>query len=276
LAHNFINKKGNLMSTKFVRMTFSVILTAFVMAGCAIFGESIPPEKLGDYALIVSGINDGGSTAYISVINGKTMFPARPSTNVLPGQYTFQVGLGCSNTATCRSSQPISVEVKGGYRYRLTLNGVYVSDRKLPIGSAAETRYGQAEEEQRRKAEAEALLLARQRQAELERTQLVQQREQTIRDLPRIKTGGEKICKTIDGTHRDILGYGMGKPMYGPERHVKYHISAFTENVSGSKIQVRISGIQLNGENVDRVDGDTVLQNGSIIWDEALEWSLCR
>lgn len=128
------------MSTKFLRMGFSVLLAATVLAGCAMFGENIPPEKEGDYALIVSDISDGGSTAYISYINGKTMFPARPSTNVLPGQYNFQVGIGCSNTATCRRSQPIIVEVKAGYRYRLTLNGVYVSDRKLPR-IAGETRY---------------------------------------------------------------------------------------------------------------------------------------
>lgn len=263
------------MPAKYLRMIFSIVMVAFVLAGCAMLGENIPPEKEGEYALIVSEISDGGSTAYINWVNGKTQFPARPSTNVLPGQYTFQVGLGCGNTATCRRSQPISVEVKGGYRYRLTLNGVYVSDRKLPIGSATEERYGQAEEEQQRKAAVEALQLAQQRKAELERVQREQQRQQSIRDLPRIQTVGEKICKTIDGKRKDVLGYGLGKPIYGPEHNVKYHLTAFTEKVSGSKIQVRISGMQLNGANVDRINGDTVLENGSIIWGEATEWNLC-
>lgn len=40
--------------------------------------------------------------------------------------------------------------------------------------------------------------------------------------------------------------------------------------------QTRLARLDLNGANVDRIDGGTVLQNGSIIWDEATEWSLCR
>lgn len=121
------------------------------------FGEDIPPEKLGEYAQIVSRIGEQGSnmdtlprsregfemTATIAWINGKVSFPARQVVNVLPGEYEFQVGLGCSNTATCRPSRPYKLTVKAGYRYVITPSAVYVSDRNIPRSEAKETLYQQ-------------------------------------------------------------------------------------------------------------------------------------
>lgn len=124
-----------------------------------IFGDSIPAEKEGDYALVVSRIgvngdnmdtlpNSGGyeATAYISWVNGKAIFPAWPQKNFLPGTYDFQVGIGCGNTATCHPSSIYHLFVRAGYRYVLTPNAVYVSDRKSPR-SGTETPYGQFEQE---------------------------------------------------------------------------------------------------------------------------------
>ena len=136
---------------KRVVLAVVMLLGLFVLAGCA----GIPPEKEGNYALIVSRISEHGwdmdsprvramndeSSASIGWINGKVQFPARSSTNVLPGEYTFQVGLFCSDSRTCRPGTPFKLDVKAGYRYVLTNLGVYVSDRKLPRDKTTETLY---------------------------------------------------------------------------------------------------------------------------------------
>jgi L-2-hydroxyglutarate oxidase LhgO len=58
--------------------------------------------------------------------------------------------LGCANTATCRPSRAYHLSVKAGYRYVLTPNAVYVSDRKSPRNTATEEKYEQFEQEQQR------------------------------------------------------------------------------------------------------------------------------
>jgi hypothetical protein len=167
-----------------------------------------------------------------------------------------------------------------GFEWKNPSQSSDISSEYLPVGETyAPTANALAMKEQALKAAEENRKNAQQRWSAAARDLEIKQadlREQKIRDLPKVKTIGQKICKTIDGMHKNILGYAMGKPIFGPERQVKYYLTAFTENVSGSKIQVRISGMQLNSENINRVDGDTVLQNGSIIWDEALEWNLCQ
>ncbi len=133
----------------------AALVGAIVLAGCAAMGYGIPPEKLGDYALIESRIGLHGNnmdtlpssmqgferTASISWVNGKSIFPARQTLNVLPGEYSFQVGIGCDNTATCRPSVPYKLKVKPGLRYVLLPEGVMVSDRFVPREQAKETRY---------------------------------------------------------------------------------------------------------------------------------------
>ncbi len=100
-------------------------------------------------------------------------------------------------------------------------------------------------------------------------------RERALRDLPQVKSVGQKICRTVEITQRKVLGYAMGKPLYGVPSQQQAHITAFTENVSESKIQIRVSGIQANGENIKSIDGDVVIENGAVIWDEAANWGLC-
>jgi len=118
-------------------------------------GDNIPPEKLGEYALIESHTSLRGRNmdtlpsamrgmdnyANISWINGKTAFPAKRNMNVLPGEYTFQVGLGCDNTATCRPGTPYKLNVQAGKRYALLPEGVMVSDRFAPRDTATEKPY---------------------------------------------------------------------------------------------------------------------------------------
>ena len=92
-------------------------------------------------------------------------------------------------------------------------------------------------------------------------------RERAIRDLPQVKTIGQKICRTIEITQT--------KRLYQAPVNVQAKITAFTENVSGDKIQLRISGMRAGDENVDRIDGEVVFQNGGVIWDNATNWGLC-
>jgi len=99
---------------------------------------------------------------------------------------------------------------------------------------------------------------------------------QAIRDLPKIKSTGQRICNTYQIDQRNVIGYARGKAVYSDPVATQAKVTAFTEQVSGSKIQIRISGIEANGENLDRIDGDVVLTNGAVIWDEAKNWKLCN
>lgn len=103
----------------------SLIFAIVAIAGC----QSIPPEQLKNYALVVSRIPDGADTAPIASQNGKNLFPAKYSLDLLPGEYQFQAAIGCSNTATCRRSSPINVVVEAGKRYVLESGRIMVSDR---------------------------------------------------------------------------------------------------------------------------------------------------
>lgn len=133
----------------------AMLVGAVVLTGCAMMGDGIPPEKLGEYALIQSRIGMRGNnmdtlpssmrgfenTASISWVNGKVAFPALETMNVLPGEYTFQVGIGCDNTATCRPGVPYKLKVKAGLRYVLLPTGVMVSNRSVTRSEAHETPY---------------------------------------------------------------------------------------------------------------------------------------
>lgn len=143
------------MSKRMMIGLLSVLIGATALTGCKMFGDGIPPEQLGNYGIVVSRISEGGrnmdtlpsslegrdTTAYVSWINGKRAMPARASMNMLPGEYEFQVGLGCSNSATCRPSRAYKIIVKAGYRYVLTPDGIFVSDRTIPRSQAGEKLY---------------------------------------------------------------------------------------------------------------------------------------
>ena len=105
--------------------TAALIFSIFAIVGC----QSIPPEQLKNYALIVSRVPDGGGVAPIASKSGSTLFPAPTTLDVLPGEYQFQLALGCSNTATCRRGSPINLVVEAGKRYVIESGRVMVSNR---------------------------------------------------------------------------------------------------------------------------------------------------
>lgn len=143
------------MSKRMMIGLLSMLIGATALTGCKMLGDGIPPEQLGNYGLVVSRISEKGrsmdtlpssqqgfdTTAYISWINGKHAMPASEMMNMLPGEYEFQVGLGCSNSATCRPSRAYKIIVKAGYRYVLTPDGIFVSDRTIPRSQAGEKLY---------------------------------------------------------------------------------------------------------------------------------------
>jgi hypothetical protein len=91
---------------------------------------------------------------------------------------------------------------------------------------------------------------------------------------------GTKICKSVPGAWRRALGTALGQTVYGNEQATTYFVTGFTEGTSGTRIQIRIAGIQapLNSaefQNVDRIDGDTVLAVNNVIWDDSANWKPC-
>jgi hypothetical protein len=147
---------------------------------------------------------------------------------------------------------------------------VQVVDAELKKQQEESARLTLAAKQQR-----ERQLQLKQQEEQRQREEEQRQREQAIRDLPKIRTVGQKICRIEEITTRKIIGTAMGNPMYGAQIKQQATITGFTENTSGSKIQLRISGMQVNGENLDRIDGDVVYQNGGVVWDEASNWRLC-
>ncbi|WP_233836601.1 hypothetical protein [Paraburkholderia sp. ZP32-5] len=91
---------------------------------------------------------------------------------------------------------------------------------------------------------------------------------------------GTKICKSVPGTWRRALGTSLGHTVYGNEQATTYFVTGFTEGTSGTRIQIRIAGIQApttsaEFQNVDRIGGDTVLAVNNVIWDDAVNWKPC-
>lgn len=89
------------------------------------------------------------------------------------------------------------------------------------------------------------------------------------------KTVGQKICRHVTATQRKVIGYAMNEPVYGAPTELYAKVTGFTEQLSADKIQIRISGIQANGKNLNRIDGDVVIENGAVIWDNPKKWGLC-
>lgn len=87
---------------------------------------------------------------------------------------------------------------------------------------------------------------------------------------------GQEVCKKINITQRKIVNYTIvgHEPVYAAEK-AQALVAAFVEHNAGSKTQVRISGMRINGENISRIDGDVVYENGSVIWDTTSNWSSC-
>jgi hypothetical protein len=97
----------------------------------------------------------------------------------------------------------------------------------------------------------------------------------------RVRVVGAKICKSVPGTWKRALGTALGQTVYGNEQATTYFVTGFTEGTSGTRIQIRIAGIQAplasaEFQNVDRIDGDTVLAVNNVIWDDSANWKPCN
>lgn len=97
--------------------------------------------------------------------------------------------------------------------------------------------------------------------------------------LEQVKQIGQKICRIYSGTTFQTVSYGSTTARVN-EKNRTFKISGFTENTSKNKLQIRIGGIMaFEGSapvgNVDKLEGDIILQNGSVIWDDAGNWNPC-
>lgn len=97
--------------------------------------------------------------------------------------------------------------------------------------------------------------------------------------LEQVKQIGQKICRIYSGTTFQTVSYGSTTARVN-EKNRTFKISGFTENTSKNKLQIRIGGIMaFEGYapvgNIDKLEGDIILQNGSVIWDEAGNWNPC-
>lgn len=108
---------------------------------------------------------------------------------------------------------------------------------------------------------------------------LAAERAESLRLLPTIKTIGQKICKTVEGTERPVLNSPAG-PIYGQAEPRQFYITAFTERAEGEKIQVRVGGIRKQDGNrlvnIAQLNGDTTLQTNSLVWDDPMRWRPCN
>lgn len=97
--------------------------------------------------------------------------------------------------------------------------------------------------------------------------------------LEQVKQIGQKICRTYSGTTFQTVSYGSTTARVN-EKNRTFKVSGFTENASKNKLQIRIGGIMafegyVPVGNIDKLDGDIILQNGSVIWDDAGNWNPC-
>lgn len=178
----------------------------------------------------------------------------------------FQYSCGLWIDAFQSKSGTNTADLSKEYRLQSAIGGFAT----IQVADAAKQR---EQEERANKAKAFKAEFDKQWQLKIEKEQEAQ--AQAIRDQPQVKTVGQKVCRSEEITQRKVMGSAMGQLVYGNSIKLQAKVTAFTEKSAGSKIQVRISGIQANGENLDRIDGDVVLENGAIVWDEATHWGLC-
>ncbi len=162
--------------------------------------------------------------------------------------------------------QPKSIanftDLRKEYIFQSATEGFYT----FQMADAAKQR-----EQEERANKGRAFIAEFNRQLELRQLNI----DRKIQDQPQVKSVGQKICRDEVITQRKIIGSSMGEIIYGTPVNLQAKITGFTEKLVGSKIQVRISGIQANKENLDRINGDVILEKGAIIWEEATNWGLC-
>lgn len=107
--------------------------------------------------------------------------------------------------------------------------------------------------------------------AEVARKQVVE------RNLNRVKTIGTPVCRLAKAGYITQWGEVMGKPMYSKPESRIFSLSGITEQVSESKIQIRIKSIKMHESNkfvdVEKVNNE--LQVNSLLWDDPSLWRAC-
>ena len=217
-----------------VKLLSISVLASAVFSAC---GTSIPPEKYGDYAFIVSGVADGPDrcepgtptcSVFIGYIDGKVQSLAAPKFVVKPGLHTFELGV-----------RPLTAGYRfvalGGHRYILQQGKILVSLRSDPSQTVIDklVPYGGEfipAEEAKDKAAAET-------QAEDKAF-----RERQTSDMPRIRKVGAEVCLNATTAQGNIREHG------------------YVEAVVDRKIKVRI---------------DSGMQGDHEVWDFPDSWFLC-
>jgi hypothetical protein len=165
----------------------------------------------------------------------------------------------------------------GAYSIKIVTTAQYGGD--MTAGHATFYFFRQQEIEALRKAQ-----LARDEQAQnlaIEReiatfNEKTAARKKALIDQSIVKRVGQKICRTVGG-----VGQFSSLLINGKQVRPQYVLSAFTENGANDKIQLRIAAIReelpSGFSNMPRLllDGDIVLQNNTVIWDDPLLWHPC-
>lgn len=228
-------------STYEIRSILSIFIGILALQGCAMMGESIPPEQLAKLATV-----EGASGYPIHSVDSKTTL-FTTSVNVEPGMHEFETIESCFNN-NC-SYIHFKFNARPGYLYRLTPNRtILVLDRndeyhrKLdelrPIGNSTEYVTKQ---------QTQAYYQNVAKQATQARADLMERRRM---NLPLVRKLGTKICKQ------------QGQFLY----------VGYVESFTDEKLQIRVADALIAANHNYRDSGFTP----SIVWDSPMNWDLCE
>ncbi len=237
------------------------------------------------------------------LLEGRFFNAYKPYCDAKQGAFSYQPSRKYPRGVECRSSSGnlifvvyAKIESRSFYSLGNTVYEWFITaDSFEPINPSVtvslldefaekEGRYYKRNKEQE-KIDTQRRIEQARKSAEVERkTKAEEQRrkeEQIARDLPIVKTIGQKICKTVKGSQKYATTYALGNPVYGRPVERNFMVTGFTEQVSGNKIRLLVSGISFLDEqyalrSVDKIDGDVVMEPGKPIWDDAANWHPCR
>lgn len=177
-------------------------------------------------------------------------------------------------TADSFEAKRLSPTLKVWDEYAVGSDGLYKRDKEQERIDAAK-RADEAKVQLDRYRKAAALA-----KVEMERQQRLDE-EQRTRELPIVKTVGQKVCASGTGNERQVVAYAFGKPVFSDPVNREYRVTGFTEQVAGNRIRVLVAGIQIiegrgNTRAIDKLEGDAVLERGKPTWDDARNWRLCH
>jgi len=239
-------------------------LATVVMGGCA----SIPAEQLGNYALVVPLENN---KAALTGIDGRTQWHLEGSAaNVTPGQHTLEL-TNCPDGINSAGHCPLhyyTFQAEAGKAYVLHWPGqtIDVFDRsnlKGPkLGQLHYVDAGYVND-----ADFARIQAQNQRVAVVQAQAMAQARQSMTQQLS-TASKGTQVCRIV------------------PNNVGQTTVAGFIEDHEGDKLQIRIAGITwkaisnfgfTNQRSLDSlIVGSMQWQNGSIIYDETANWSLCN